>query len=153
VVACTSYHRICTFWGANIFHYWFGTSTFYLYPVLMSEKKSLETIIVLALAASVAYVWLEIEWLIYVSMGLMAIALISKKLTEWIGIIWFSVSHYLGLVMNYVIMFIIYFLFLCPLAFLQRLMNKNQMRKDRKTDSYFQKRNHVYSEKDIDHPW
>lgn len=119
----------------------------------MPEKKSLETIIVLALAAIVAYVWLEIDWLIYVSMGLMAIALMSKKLTKWIGIGWFSFSHYLGLVMNYVIMFIIYFLFLCPLAFLQHLMNKNQMRKDRKTDSYFHNRNHLYSEKDIDHPW
>ncbi|MEN3325069.1 hypothetical protein VP395_15130 [Mariniflexile soesokkakense] len=119
----------------------------------MKWEKSLETIIVLALASLVASLWFSASWLIYISIGLLSISFISKKLTTLIGKGWFGFSEYLGIVMNYVIMFIIFYLFLCPLSFFQRFFGRNQILKKGEFDSHFVKRNHLYVRKDIEHPW
>jgi large-conductance mechanosensitive channel len=119
----------------------------------MNREKALETIIVLAFASLIASLWLHVGWLIYVSIGLLAISFISKRLTALIGKGWLSFSNYLGVVMNYVLMFIIFYIFLSPLSFFQRLGGKNQILKKGKEDSHFYKRNHLYTKKDIENPW
>jgi len=116
----------------------------------MSREKALETIIVLALVTLIVSLWRDINWLIYVSIGFLVIALASKKLTSLIGKGWFAFSHYFGIVMNHIILFIIFFLFLLPLSQLQKLMGKKQNKED---SSYFQKRNHLFTTKDVEHPW
>lgn len=141
------------FWIANIFNKWLCSSAIYLHLVLMNREKSLETIIVLALASLVAALWLDMRWLIYLSIGFLTISLISKKLTFLIGTVWFTFSEYFGIVMNYVIMFIIFYLFLCPISFFQRLFGGNQILKKSKNNSHFIQRNHLYSDKDIKYPW
>lgn len=119
----------------------------------MNWEKSLETIIILALASLVACLWFDVSWLIYLSIGLLAISFISKKVTTLIAKVWFLFSEYLGIVMNYIIMFIIFYLFLCPLSFFQRLFGKNQILKKEDNNSHFIKRNHLYTDKDIKNPW
>lgn len=149
VVDAINYH-FSDFWSINLFYKWFSISTFYLYFILMSREKSLETIIVLALVSLIISLWRDIHWLIYVSIGLLLVALASKKITNLIGKGWFGFSHYFGMVMNHIILFIIFFLFLLPLAQLQKLSRKKQ-RKD--TTSYFRKRNHLFGAKDVERPW
>ena len=119
----------------------------------MSREKALETIIVLALASLIASILLDINWLIYVTMSLLTISIISKKLMNLIAKAWLSFSNYFGIVMNYIILFIIFYLFLCPLSFFQRLFGNNDILKKRGNHSYFISRNHQYSNKDIDNPW
>lgn len=119
----------------------------------MDKEKGLETIIVLALVSLLAFIKFDINWLLYVSIGLLIISIISKKLTIVIGKGWFSFSQYFGVVMNYIIMFIIFYFILTPLSFFQRLFGSNQILKKGNEDSHFHKRNHLYSEKDIKNPW
>lgn len=120
---------------------------------MMTEEKGLETIIVLALASLVAYLTFNLNWLLYLAILILIIAIISKKLTLFIGKTWFAFSHYLGLVVNYILMFFIFCLILTPLSFFQRLTGNNQILKKNSGDSYFHKRNHLYTKKDIENPW
>lgn len=119
----------------------------------MTEEKGLETIIVLALASLIAFLTFDVNWLMYLAIVFLIIAVVSKKLTLFIGKIWFGFSHYLGLVMNSIIMFLIFFLILTPLSFFQRLTGNNQILKKGNADSYFYKRNYLYTKKDIEKPW
>ncbi|WP_308991280.1 hypothetical protein QLS71_001600 [Mariniflexile litorale] len=119
----------------------------------MNWEKSLETIIVLALVSLVASLWFDVNWLVYVSIGLLAMSFISKKLTIFIGKVWFAFSEYLGIVMNYITMSLIFYLFLCPISFFQRMFGANQILKKEENDSHFIKRNHLYTNKDIKNPW
>lgn len=119
----------------------------------MNWEKALETIIVLALVALVASLLLNVNWLMYVSITLLVLSIISKKATMIISNVWLSFSHYFGLVMNSVVMFIIFFLFLVPISFFQRLFGKNQLLKKGTTNSHFIIRNHWYTKKDIEKPW
>lgn len=119
----------------------------------MTVEKGLETIIALALASLIAYLTFNVNWLMYLAIVFLIIAVISKKLTLVIGKIWFAFSHYLGLVMNYILMFFIFYLILTPLSFFQRLTGNNQILKKGSGDSYFHQRNHLYTKKDIEKPW
>ncbi|MBZ9630273.1 hypothetical protein LB465_05725 [Salegentibacter sp. LM13S] len=119
----------------------------------MKKEKAFETIIVLALAALICFLFYQKIWLIYLSVALLVIPIISVKVTLIIAQIWFGFSNYLALVMNYVLMFICFYLFLVPLSFLQRLFGGNQILKKQEGDSYFHKRNHLFTSEDINKPW
>ncbi|MBU3821965.1 hypothetical protein KO566_07830 [Flavobacteriaceae bacterium XHP0103] len=119
----------------------------------MQREKALETIIVLALVLLVVHLKFDAIWAIYVSVGLLALSFISKKITLIIGKAWFSFSHYLGLVMNQIIMFVIFYVVLLPLSFFQRVLGNNQILKKPENNSYFHQRNHLYRKKDIEKPW
>ena len=108
----------------------------------MEREKAFETIIVLALASLIFSVWLHVEWLVYAAMT-------SKVIAK----VWLGFSNYLGVVMNFVLMFIIFHCILIPLAGLQRLFGNNQIRRKTTGNSYFLQRKHLYTGKDIDNPW
>ena len=153
MVACAFDHHIRAFRNIDIFYKRLGVGAIHLHVILMNREKALETIIVLALASLIASLWLDVSWLIYLSIGLLAISLVSKRITSVIGKGWLSFSHYLGLVMNYIIMFIIFYFFLFPLAFFQRLAGGNQILKRKKGESHFHRRSHFFSGRDIENPW
>ena len=119
----------------------------------MNREKAFETIIVLALASLIASLWLNVQWLVYLALAFLAIGMISKSAAMFIAKVWLGFSHYLGVVMNFVLMFIIFHLILIPLAGLQRLFGHNHIRKKTNGSSYFRPRNHRYTSKDIDNPW
>jgi hypothetical protein len=119
----------------------------------MNKEKSIETIVVLALASLVVSLWLHLSWLNYVAIVLLIISIISKKLTQAINTIWLTFSHYLGMVMNKVLMFVIFYVFLVPISFFQRITGNNQILKKRQGNTYFHQRNHLYTKKNIENPW
>ncbi|WMI67743.1 SxtJ family membrane protein [Mangrovimonas sp. YM274] len=119
----------------------------------MTKEKGQETIIVLALVCLVAFVKFEALWLIYVALSFLVISLLSKRLTIAIGALWLSFSHYFGLIMNYFIMFFIFYCILTPISFFQKLFGHNQILKKNRRGSYFHAKNHYYSNNDIEKPW
>jgi hypothetical protein len=119
----------------------------------MNREKALETIIVLALALLIFFLWLDISWFIYLPIGLLALSFISKSLTALIGKGWLSFSNYLGVIINYIIMSIIFYFILFPLSFFQHLFNHNRILKKGNGNSHFHQRNHLFCIKDIENPW
>lgn len=108
---------------------------------------------VLALASLVVSLWLHVEWLVFVAIIFLAIGILSKRASSAIARLWLGFSHYLGAVMNYVLMCIIFYGVLIPMALLQRLFGCNPIRRKTEEGTYFHLRNHLFSEQDIDKPW
>ena len=154
MVANASNYNFSLFWHIDIFNQWHCHSSIYLFFILMSREKALESIIAIALASLIASMFVDkLDWLIYLSVFLLSISFLSKKITVIISKGWYTFSNYFGIMMNYIILFIIFYLFLCPLSFFQRLTGNNHILKKRGNNSYFIIRNHQYSNKDIENPW
>lgn len=119
----------------------------------MTKEKGQETIIVLTLVCLIAFIKFNFSWLIYLGSGLLITGIISKKLTILIGKYWFMFSYYFGGIMNYFIMFFIFYLILTPLSFFQKLSGNNQILKKDNADTFFKIRNHYYTKDDIKRPW
>ena len=101
-------HHICAIWYTHFSDQQFRSGTFYLHLILMDREKAFETIIVLALASLVVSLWLNMGWLVYLAMGFLVLGIVSKSASSAIAKIWLGFSHYLGMVMNFVLMFIIF---------------------------------------------
>ncbi len=153
MVVSTINCNFCDLRRLNILNKGICFSSFYLQPFLVKKSKAFETIIVLALVAIIGFLIYEQKWLLYLSLVLLLIPVISIKISIGIAKIWFIFSEYFGLLMNAIIMFICFYLFLVPLSFLQKMFGKNQLLKKEGGDSYFHKRNHLFTRDDIQKPW
>ena len=152
-MACTLNRHICNFWRIDFLNERLCSCSIYIQPVLVKKEKAFETIIILALAALVFFLIYQKNWLIYLALTILALPIISSKIAIWISNIWFTFSEYFGRVMNMIVMFICFHFFLVPLAFLQKTFGKNQILKKKEGNSYFIKRDHLFTSKDISKPW
>ena len=62
-------------------------------------------------------------------------------------------AELLGLVMNKVILSVVFFIFLVPVAFLSRMFRKNPLKNKKETVSYFTERNLTYTKKSLEQLW
>lgn len=119
----------------------------------MNKEKAFSTIIVLSLASLIFCLLLKIHWLIFLAIGFLVVPLVSIKMAFIISKVWLAFSNYLGLLMNYILMFFCFYFILFPFASLQKLFGGNQIIKKEKGDSFFVNRNHTFTKEDIKNPW
>ena len=101
--------------------------------------------------------------LLYLLTGVFTLLLVAC-IVCWISLIpairrpivkvWMRFTQALGAFNSKIILSLVWFLFLTPIAFLYRLSGKDPMRyKQRNAESLFVKRNHIYEAEDLDNPW
>lgn len=120
----------------------------------MERKTVVETLAVLALAALVFHLWLGHAWLIYLATALLVLALFPNPLATLITKGWLKLSELLGAIMSRVIMTLIFFFFLTPLAFLYRLFNRaaaDHFLKKRET--YWRVAEGKFTKESFERPW
>ena len=123
----------------------------------LTREKELETILTICVAMVVIFLlskqhhkyWLTIS----VVLGL--IGMFSKYLTTKIAWAWMKLSEGMGAVSSKIILSIIFFVFLFPIAMLSRLFGTKSSLQLRKPEgeSYYFVRNHKFEAKDLENVW
>lgn len=117
------------------------------------KKKSLETLLVLVGALIVIF-WISPKKIyLLVALILILTGIISPFLSAKISWAWLKLAELIGSVMSKVILSLVFFVFLVPIALLYRLTKKNPLLLKRKEGSYYIIRNKQYSPKDIENIW
>src|SRR6185369_3921749 len=83
-----------------------------------TQKEVYTTIIVLALASMIIQLMFHFKYGDEVAGTLLVLSLLSFTAAKWIAIAWLKFSEVLGSVTSKIILSVIFFLFLIPLAFL-----------------------------------
>lgn len=124
----------------------------------LNREKELETILTICVGLVVIFLvsknhhhyWLTLS----VILGL--IGMFSKYLTSKIALGWTRLGEAMGAVTSKVILSIVFFVFLLPIAVLARMFNKEksslQLKKPT-ADSYYFTRNHTYEPQDLKNVW
>jgi hypothetical protein len=101
----------------------------------------------------IAYIF-ELSWLskTAILIGLVSIFIpIVAKGIEWV---WLKFAHVLGWINSKILLSLIFFLFLLPIALLSRLFTKDPLKlKGREMKSLFTVRNHMYCKEDLENIW
>jgi hypothetical protein len=118
-----------------------------------NKAKALETILVLVGALIVAYWITQKKIFLLLALILIFIGITSSFLADRISVAWLKFAEIIGGVMSKVILSIIYFVFLVPIALLYQLSKKDYLSLKRKKDSYYINRGHTYSPKDLENIW
>ena len=117
------------------------------------KLKSLETLLVLVGAMIVIFWITQKKIFLLIALLIIVIGITSSFLTGKISWLWLQFSELLGAIMSKVILTIVYFVFLVPVALFYRLSKKDALSLKRKDHSYYINRDHQYSPKDIENIW
>ena len=120
----------------------------------MESKKDQEAKLVIVtgfLALSVIFGSKVLAW-IALSLGIAF--LISTNLSKLILAIWWKIAHLLGWINTRILLSLIFYIFLFPIALLSRIFTSDPLsiRWKKKTSS-FTLRDHTYVPADLENPW
>lgn len=99
--------------------------------------------------------WLiyDVKVLVTIAVAIGVIGAFIPSLAKWIDWGWYKLAEVMGFVMSKVLLTIIFFIFLFPIAVVYKMFNKDTLQLKRRTDTYWTKRNHAYSGKDLEQVW
>lgn len=119
----------------------------------MKKEKSIETILVLVVALIVFYWLTKQPWLLLAAVILGAIGIFIPWLADKIHWAWMKLAHGMGYVMSKVILTLIFFVFVLPLAMLSKLFGKRSVQLKAGAASYFKERNFTYTKESLENVW
>jgi hypothetical protein len=141
---------------------WVSNCPFHIYIVLgasMLNKEQvriqdLETIGVLSAVLLFFYLLFKFQLLFYCALAMLLIGLFVKPLARIISAGWLFFAEGLGAFNSKLILSLVFFLFLTPLAFTFRLFTKNPLMIRREDcSSFYSERDHTYLPIDLEKMW
>lgn len=153
MVAGTHYYRFITVRFADNIWWWFCIKSVYLYFILM-QNKHLETILVFVTVLVIIFLFTKNIYFIYGSLVMAGIGILIPPLSKLIHQGWMKLASLMASVMNRVILSLVFFIILAPIAFISRLFRKDPFKnKDTATGSSFVERNFTYNKKSLEELW
>ncbi|MCX5785138.1 MAG: SxtJ family membrane protein [Elusimicrobia bacterium] len=120
------------------------------------RAKDLKILAILAVACLLAgrlTSWALWYWL---ALALLAAALFFKKTAAVIADGWLKFGHTFGTINSRIILTLVFYLALTPLAFIKKLFSGGdtlKLKKKSAGESYYEPRNHLYVPTDLEKPW
>lgn len=125
----------------------------------MNRQKHLETILVLVIALGVFY-WFSHEkrpelgkYLLLSALVLGLIGIFMPWLADKIHWAWMKLAHVMGYVMSKVILTLVFFVFLVPMALIVRAFGKGNVQMKAGGPSYYKNRDFLYTKDSLEHVW
>jgi polyferredoxin len=123
--------------------------------MLMTRRKSLEANFAISAGLLIFYYFWRYESLLIAAIIFAILGLLIPSLAKYIAKAWFKLAELLGRINGVILLSILFFALLTPLAFIRRLLGGAvlKMKKEDNSKSYFVKREHEFDAKDLVHPW
>ena len=120
----------------------------------MSREKNLETILIISAGLLVFYFIFNLKILVAIALLLSIIGLFLNYIAGIISNLWLKLAQLLGFISSKILLTLVFFVFLFPIALLSRLFRKTTMHLKRKTeDTYYFTRDYEFSAKDFENAW
>jgi hypothetical protein len=120
----------------------------------LNREKQLETMLTIAVGFFLVAWSTKNKYVFLFALLMGLIGMFSKTLTSYISNGWMKVGEAMGAISSRVILSVIYFLFLVPIALLYRIGRKDTLQLNKsKSSSYFIERHLRYEAKELKNPW
>ena len=140
-------------WRLTHFRRQLRRCSLYLFLVLMKWKAKHSSLLVIALGFGVFFLLFRKDWML-LPVGISAIGFVIGPVGEYIHVGWMLLAKVLGYINSRILLSIVFFLVLTPIALLMRLLGKTQFVKKRgNQQSLFVTRNHLYNRQDLEQPF
>jgi saxitoxin biosynthesis operon SxtJ-like protein len=119
-----------------------------------TRAQVLETFTVFAAVCQLAAIYSQRQIFSSLALALLAVALLIKPLAEAATMWWLKFSAILSAMNNRILLTLLFYLVLTPIAIIYRLFNKDTLRLDMSdSDSCYTERNHTYAKADLEKMW
>lgn len=121
---------------------------------MTTKTNKAQTILSIVVGFLVLHWIFKVEWLFYVSLIVGVLGLLSGAFAAFVEKIWLKLAEILGRINGTILLSIIFFVFLTPIAWLMKLFKGgDQLRLKKQDQTVFQERNHKYSKEDLENIW
>lgn len=121
---------------------------------MSKNYRSKETVLVITVGFLVAYTVFKKAWLFDVALVFGLIGVFSLYLSSKIDVVWGWLSRILGNVSNTILLGIVFFVVLTPVALMRRLAKKGGLKRfPPGAASNFVSRDHLFEKKDLENTW
>lgn len=110
------------------------------------------SLVVIAIGFFLLYLLFNKLWLL-APIILAVLGFVISPFGELIHKGWMILAKVLGYINSRILLFIIFFIILTPVAFLRKLFGKKTIQDKNKVNSYFQNRSQRYQPVDLQNPW
>lgn len=120
----------------------------------MKREKVLETMLVITVGLLVLFLIFKAKWLLPAAVAIGLIGVFSNFLSEKITWGWMKLAEVLGRVNASILLSIVFFAVLTPIALLMRLVRKRDaLHLGKAPDTVYETRNHTYTAEDLKNVW
>jgi hypothetical protein len=114
-------------------------------------NKYLVILIIVAGLTGLRYLF-KIEILLHIALGIAAVSIISSYAAEKIVWVWDKIALILGTINSKILLTVIFYLFLVPIAVISGLFKRKDdlMLKKKPDGSYYKERAHLYQAEDLE---
>ncbi len=91
--------------------------------------------------------------LFFTAIGIGLAEIISPSLGNHIVWFWNKFAHVLGWINTRIVLTIVFYLILFPIAFLYKLTSKDPLQRKKQEGTIFKERNHLYVKQDLENIW
>lgn len=119
-----------------------------------ADKAKAQLVIVTGLVVIYFIFKARYPWILYTAAAIGILSIAIPVVGDLIVKGWFKIAEVLGAINGRILLSIIFFVFLFPIAVLSRMGRKNPLGlKSESKESAFTERNHLYTPKDLDQVW
>lgn len=120
----------------------------------MSAAEKVKAQLVIVTGLLVLYFFFKSVWFLYAAVAVGVVSLAIPVIGDFLVKIWFKLAEVLGAINGKIILSLMFYIFLFPIAMLYRLSTKNPMAvKHSENVSMYTERNHMYTKEDLEHTW
>ena len=113
-----------------------------------------KTILIISIGFLFIFLISNVNWLLYISFFIGIIGLSSNKLSKFIEIIWFKIAEILSYIIPNILLSLVFFIILTPIAKISSLSNKKvNFKIDPNNSTTFINSNKNFNKKSFENPW
>ncbi len=118
------------------------------------KQNNSKVLLAIVVGLGVLSLFFKINWLLYIGLGLGALALLSTFMEEKIAFLWQKLGLALGFINGNILLSIIFFIVLTPVALIMKyLAGKDNLQLKKPKDSAYYTRNYKFQKGDLDNIW
>ena len=119
----------------------------------MEKTEKLKAQLVIVTGFIALYFILKSVYLLYTAFFLGVTFLFISPLADLIIKLWFKLAEILGWINSRILLSVVFYIFLFPIAFINKLFSKNPLQLNNSSKTVFAERNHQYKKEDLENVW
>lgn len=154
VVACAADHRTYSAGAADRIGRRLGPGAIYLYFILNKKRrKQIEALAAIALFLLVLARWQRSWTFVWIAGAIFLLGLVWSGFAEMLRAGWMKLAEGMGFVSGKIILTLVFFVVLLPVAFFAKRAGKLNIRLKPDGRPGFKVRDHRYVKDDLENPW
>jgi hypothetical protein len=120
----------------------------------VQQQNRYKTILVIVVGFIVLGLVFHLPHLEKIALGIGIASVLSSRIAQGIEWLWLKLAMALGWLNSRILLSVVYFVFLLPIAWISKLFTKDPLvLKGRATSTLFITRNHLYKKEDLENIW